>query len=106
MPKPKLYYFGLPLSLVSAVLIGIYPSTWSPTYLYLLTALMAVGFAGAQTMSWIIFPDVVDIAQLGLGERISGSLSGAMTFIRKAASAIAIFIIGNALNLAGRNNFV
>jgi len=101
VPKPKLYYFGLPLSLVSAVLIGIYPSTWSPTYLYLLTALMAVGFAGAQTMSWIIFPDVVDIAQLGLGERISGSLSGAMTFIRKAASAIAIFIIGNALNLAG-----
>ena len=101
VPKPKLYYFGLPLSLVSAVLIGLYPSDWSPIYLYMLTALMAVGFAGAQTMSWIIFPDVVDIAQLGIGERISGSLSGAMTFIRKAASAIAIFIIGNALNLAG-----
>ena len=99
--KTKLYRFGLPLSLICAVLIGLYPSDWSPVYIYILTALMAVGFAGAQTMSWIIFPDVVDITQLGLGERISGSLSGAMTFIRKVASAIAIFIIGNALDIAG-----
>ncbi len=99
--KTKLYRFGLPLSLVCAVLIGFFPSNWSPIFIYILTALMAIGFAGAQTMSWIIFPDVVDIAQLGLGERISGSLSGAMTFIRKVASAIAIFIIGNVLNIAG-----
>ena len=99
--KAKLYRFGLPLSLICAALIGIFPSDWNPIFIYVLTALMAVGFAGAQTMSWIIFPDVVDIAQLGLGERISGSLSGAMTFTRKAASAIALFIVGQALNIAG-----
>jgi NAD dependent epimerase/dehydratase family enzyme len=62
---------------------------------------MSIGVSGAQTMSWILFPDVVDIAQLGLGERIAGSLSGAMTFTRKAAAAFAIFFVGNVLNLSG-----
>lgn len=99
--KTKLYRFGLPLSIAAAVFIGLFPSDGNVIYVYIATALMAIGFAGAQTMSWIIFPDVVDIAHLGLGERISGSLSGVMTFIRKVASAIAIFIIGNVLSFTG-----
>ena len=100
-PKTKLYRFGLPLSIISAIFIGLFPSDGNVIYVYIATAMMAIGFAGAQTMSWIIFPDVVDISQLGLGERISGSLSGVMTFIRKVASAIAIFIIGNVLSFTG-----
>ncbi|MBN2880367.1 MAG: MFS transporter [Clostridia bacterium] len=99
--KTKLYRFGLPISIVCAVYIGLFPSDGNVDLIYMATALMAMGFAGAQTMSWIIFPDVVDIAQLGLGERISGSLSGVMTFVRKAASAIAIFIIGQVLSITG-----
>jgi len=100
-PKTKLYRSGLPLSIISAIFIGLFPSDGNVIYVYIATAMMAIGFAGAQTMSWIIFPDVVDISQLGLGERISGSLSGVMTFIRKVASAIAIFIIGNVLSFTG-----
>lgn len=99
--KTKLYRFGLPLSVAAAIFIGLFPAEGNVIFVYIATALMAIGFAGAQTMSWIIFPDVVDIAHLGLGERISGSLSGVMTFIRKVASAIAIFIIGNVLSLTG-----
>lgn len=99
--KTKLYSFGLPLSVAAAIFIGIFPSDGNVIFVYIATALMAIGFAGAQTMSWIIFPDVVDIAHLGLGERIAGSLSGVMTFIRKVASAIAIFIIGNVLSMTG-----
>lgn len=99
--KTKLYRFGLPLSILCAIVIGVFPSNGPIIVVYLATALMAIGFAGAQTMSWIMFPDVVDIAHLGLGDRIAGSLSGAMTFIRKAASAIAIFIIGLVLELTG-----
>jgi len=99
--KTKLYRFGLPLSIASAIFIGFFPAEGNVIFVYIATALMALGFAGAQTMSWIIFPDVVDIAHLGLGERIAGSLSGVMTFIRKVASAIAIFIIGNVLSITG-----
>ncbi len=100
-PKTKIYRFGLPLSMLCAVFISLYPANGNPIFVYIAAALMSIGVSGAQTMSWIIFPDVVDIAQLGLGERIAGSLSGAMTFTRKAAAAIAIFFVGNILNLAG-----
>lgn len=99
--KTKIYRFGLPLSMACAVFISLYPANGNPIFVYIAAALMSVGVSGAQTMSWIIFPDVVDITQLGLGERIAGSLSGAMTFTRKASAAIAIFFVGNILNLTG-----
>ncbi len=101
VPKTKIYRFGLPLSMVCALFISTYPANGNPIFVYIAAALMSIGVSGAQTMSWIIFPDVVDIAQLGLGERIAGSLSGAMTFTRKAAAAVAIFFVGNILNLTG-----
>ena len=52
-------------------------------------------------MPWIIFPDVADIGRLGLGERITGSFSGTMTFTRKVSSAIAASVIGWVLALTG-----
>ena len=99
--KPLIYRLGLPLSIVCAAAVAFYPAGKSVLPLYGLTALMALGFAGAQTMCWIIFPDVVDIGTLGLDEQITGSFSGVMTFIRKASSAIALFIIGYVLELTG-----
>lgn len=99
--KKKIYYFGLPLAVVSFALVGLYPSDWPVAGAYALTALTAIGFAGAQLMSWIIFPDVIDVAELKDGERATGSFSGIMTFIRKASSAIAIQIFGLMLAFSG-----
>jgi GPH family glycoside/pentoside/hexuronide:cation symporter/oligogalacturonide transporter len=99
--KKKIYYFGLPLAVVSFALVGLYPSAWPVAGAYALTALTAIGFAGAQLMSWIIFPDVIDVAELKDGERATGSFSGIMTFIRKASSAIAIQIFGLMLAFSG-----
>lgn len=99
--KPLIYRLGLPLSIVCAAVVAFYPAGRSVIPLYVLTAFMALGFAGAQTMCWIIFPDVVDIGTLGLEEQITGSFSGVMTFIRKASSAIALFVIGYVLELTG-----
>ncbi len=99
--KTKLYRFGLPLSVIAAIGIALFPAGGPVIVVYLLSGLTALGFAGAQTMNWIIFPDVVDIGELSLGERNTGSFSGIMTFIRKASSAVAIFFIGTALDLAG-----
>lgn len=99
--KKKIYYFGLPLAVVSFALVGLYPSDWPVVGAYVLTALTAIGFAGAQLMSWIIFPDVIDVAELKDGERATGSFSGIMTFIRKASSAIAIQIFGLMLAFSG-----
>lgn len=99
--KTKIYRMGLPVSIIASIGIAFYPTDLPVWGLYIITGITALGFAGAQTMCWIIFPDVVDIGELGLKERITGSFSGVMTFIRKASSAIAIFIIGNVLSLTG-----
>ncbi len=99
--KSVIYYYGLPLSIICALIIGLFPADGNVILLYVATGLMAFGFAGAQTMCWLIFADIVDVVQLGTGERIAGSLSGAMTFIRKVASAIAIFVLGIVLSFTG-----
>ena len=45
-------------------------------------------------MPWLIFPDTVDVAELKLGKRDTGSFSGLMTFSRKICTALAILIVG------------
>jgi Na+/melibiose symporter-like transporter len=99
--KKRIYYFGLPLSIVSFALVGLYPSTWNVAGAYFLVGLTALGFAGAQLMSWIIFPDTIDVSELKTGERMTGSHSGIMTFIRKTSSAVAIQIFSLMLAFSG-----
>lgn len=99
--KKKIYYTGLPIAIIGFIMVGLYPSEWPVVGAYALTAVTAFGFAGAQLMSWIIFPDAVDAGELKLKERPTGSFSGIMTFIRKTASAIAIQIFGIMLFISG-----
>ena len=99
--KKRIYYFGLPLSILSFALVGLYPATWNVAGAYFLVGLTALGFAGAQLMSWIIFPDTIDVAELKTGERLTGSHSGIMTFIRKTSSAVAIQIFSLMLAFSG-----
>ena len=99
--KKKIYYFGLPIAIIGFIGVGLYPSDWPIFGAYGLTAMTALGFAGAQLMSWIIFPDAVDAGELMLKERPTGSFSGIMTFIRKTSSAIAIQIFGIMLAVSG-----
>lgn len=99
--KTHLFRFGLPFAIVGALAIGLYPSTWPVIGVYILTAITALGYAGTMTLSWIIFPDIVDIAELVEGKRSTGAFSATMSFIRQISSAITIFIIGNMLSLTG-----
>lgn len=99
--KKKIYYYGLPVAIIGFMMVGMYPSNWPVYGAYLLTAVTAFGFAGAQLMSWIIFPDAVDVGELMFQERATGSFSGIMTFIRKTSSAIAIQIFGIMLVISG-----
>jgi GPH family glycoside/pentoside/hexuronide:cation symporter len=101
VPKTMIYRFGLPLSILGAAGIAFFPAGGPPMIVYGLAALTALGFAGAQTMTWIMFPDVVDIGDLSLGERITGSFGGLMSFIRTVSYAIAAFIIGQILEWVG-----
>lgn len=99
--KTEIFRFGLPLAVLGAMGIGFYPAGGPVIGVYLLTAATAFGYAGAMTLSWIIFPDVVDIGELVEGKRSTGSYSATMTFIRQISSALTIFLIGNLLGITG-----
>ena len=99
--KTTLYRAGLPIAIIGAIGIGLYPSDWPALGAYIITFVTALGFAGALVLSWIIYPDVVDIGELVEGQRKAGSYSATMTFIRQISSAATMFVLGNALELSG-----
>ena len=95
----RIYSFGLPLSVAAMFCFGIFGS-----HLYVAYAavfFVAIGFAGAQLTSWIMFPHTVDAGELVTGKRQSGGYSALMTFARKSGAALVIYIFGWVLELTG-----
>ena len=97
----KIYGFGLPLSIVALVAFAIFGSNLYVAYGCVF--FVAVGFAGAQLTSWIMFPHTVDAGELLTGKRQSGSYSAIMTFARKSSSALVIFLFSLVLEFTGYN---
>ena len=97
----KIYGFGLPLSVVALVAFAILGSNLYIAYACVF--FVAVGFAGAQLTSWIMFPHTVDAGELLTGKRQSGSYSAIMTFARKSSSALVIFLFSLVLEFTGYN---
>ena len=97
----RIYRFGLPLSIVALVALAIFGSNLYVAYACVF--FVALGFAGAQLTSWIMFPHAVDSGELLTGKRQSGGCSAIMTFARKSSSALVIFIFSFVLELTGYN---
>ena len=97
----KIYGFGLPLSVVALVAFALLGSNLYAAYVCVF--FVAVGFAGAQLTSWIMFPHTVDAGELLVGKRQSGSCSAIMTFARKSSSALVIFLFSLVLEFTGYN---
>ena len=97
----KIYGFGLPLSVVALIAFAIFGSNLYVAYGCVF--FVAVGFAGAQLTSWIMFPHTVDAGELLTGKRQSGSYSAIMTFARKSSSALVIFLFSLVLEFTGYN---
>ena len=97
----KIYRFGLPLSVVALVALAIFGSNLYAAYACVF--FVALGFAGAQLTSWIMFPHAVDAGELLTGKRQSGGCSAIMTFARKSSSALVIFVFSFVLELTGYN---
>ena len=97
----KIYGFGLPLSVVALIAFAIFGSNLIVAYVCVF--FVALGFAGAQLTSWIMFPHAVDAGELLTGKRQSGGCSAIMTFARKSSSALVIFIFSLVLEFTGYN---
>ena len=94
-----IYGFGLPHAITALIYFGLFGSNLYVAYVCVF--LLAIGFAGAQLTSWIMFPHTVDAGELISGKRQSGSYSALMTFARKSGSALVIYIFGWVLELTG-----
>ena len=97
----KIYGFGLPISVVALVAFAIFGSNLYAAYACVF--FVALGFAGAQLTSWIMFPHAVDAGELISGKRQSGGCSAIMTFARKSSSALVIFLFSLVLQFTGYN---
>lgn len=97
----KIYRFGLPLSVVALVAFAIFGANLYVAYACVF--FVALGFAGAQLTSWIMFPHAVDAGELISGKRQSGGCSAIMTFARKSSSALVIFLFSLVLEFTGYN---
>lgn len=95
----KIYRFGLPLSITALIVFAVLGSNLYVAYACVF--FIAVGFAGAQLTSWIMFPHTVDALELVSKKRQSGCCSAIMTFTRKSSSALVIFLFSLVLELTG-----
>ena len=96
-----IYRFGLPLSVVALLGFGLFGSNLYVAYACVF--FVAIGFAGAQLTSWIMFPHTVDAGELLTDKRLSGGCSALMTFARKTGAAIMVNIFTAVLTLTGYN---
>lgn len=97
----KIYGFGLPLSVLALIAFALFGSNLYAAYACVV--FVAIGFAGAQLTSWIMFPHTVDAGELVNGKRQSGGCSAIMTFARKSSSALVIFLFSLVLEWTGYN---
>ncbi len=62
-------------------------------------ALIGIGAAGCNFVSWSILPDISDVDELMTGKRREGLYSGVSTFLRKMAGGLAVGGIGFLLDI-------
>ncbi len=74
----------------------------SPRWLvFLLFALVGIGYAVADLIPWAMLGDVIDEGELESGQRNEGIYAGVFTFVRKLGGALGVAAAGFALEAAG-----
>ena len=85
---------------IAASLIIMWFSPQTPNMLIIaVCALIGIGAAGCNFVSWSILPDISDVDELMTGKRREGLYSGVSTFLRKMAGGLAVGGIGPLLDV-------
>lgn len=71
------------------------------TELYFLAILAGCGVSVAYLIPWSMIPDVVDLDELNTGKRREGIFYSFMVFLQKLGLALALFLVGQALEFSG-----
>jgi len=95
------YITGAAIWMLAMVVSGLITPTSPVWAVYVFAAIVGIGTGGIVVMIYAIFPDIPDVDELATGERREGTYSALITFVRKLSSAVAIFLVSNALSIAG-----
>lgn len=98
--KQAVYYWGTGLWLIAQV--GLF--TLQPNQIglmYIMAILAGCGVSVAYLIPWSLLPDVIEWDELQTGQRREGVYYGFMVFLQKLALALGLFVVGQALSLAG-----
>ena len=85
---------------VQIVLVLTNPGT-SPTVIFGLAALAGIGVSAAHVLPWAIIPDAIEWDELQTGQRHEGMFYSLLMLMQKAATGLALFLLGMALDWSG-----
>jgi GPH family glycoside/pentoside/hexuronide:cation symporter len=69
--------------------------------LYILAAMAGCGVSVAYLIPWSMIPDVIELDELQTGQRREGVFYSFMVLLQKFGLALALFLVGIALDMAG-----
>lgn len=74
----------------------------SPGYIvYIVGAIVGLGYGVAHVLPWSMLPDVLDEDELQTGQKREGLYAGVMNLLMKVINSLAMFLIGIILQVAG-----
>ncbi|MGB3614950.1 MAG: MFS transporter, partial [Elainellaceae cyanobacterium] len=98
--KRGLYFLGMGSWIViQAGLVFLQPD--QVKLLFVLAIAASFGVATAYVVPWSMLPDVIELDELQTGQRREGVFYSFMTLLQKVGLAVGIFVVGQALELAG-----
>ena len=93
--------FGI-IAWSAALLLSLTLSESSPVFwIFIVSGISGIGTSASIFVPWSILPEISDVDELITGRRREGIYSGMMTFVRKIAQALSVFLIGVFLELLG-----
>ena len=69
--------------------------------MYVLAVMAGFGVSVAYLIPWSMVPDVIELDELQTGQRREGIFYGFMVLLQKIGLALALFLVGQALEIAG-----
>ncbi|MBN1335128.1 MAG: MFS transporter [Deltaproteobacteria bacterium] len=98
--KHVAYAIGMASFSAALVALALLPAGNVPA-VFVVCALVGPGVAAAHVLPWSMLPDAVEVDRVEAGRDRTGSFYGAMTFVEQAATALALWMLGMALEAGG-----
>ncbi|MEH2166208.1 MAG: MFS transporter [Nostoc sp.] len=98
--KKVVYFLGMSLWIIAAAgLFFLRPG--QIVLMYVMAVMAGIGVSTAYLIPWSMIPDVIELDELQTGQRREGIFYGFMVLLQKFGLAFGLFLVGNALQVAG-----